>query len=147
MSWQPYATFAVQGQPKGQPRPRAVNRNGKAAVYDPGTAEGWKDQVVLAARGARPAQPLTGPVRIRIAFYFDRPARLRRRKDPDGLIPHTAKPDSDNAAKAVLDALTEAGLWRDDAQVSSLTAEQYYAARGQPDGALVQVYTDQEGEP
>jgi len=36
-----FSTFA-RGAPKGQPRPRAFSREGKASVYDPGTAEGLK---------------------------------------------------------------------------------------------------------
>ena len=37
-----------------------------------------------------------------------------------------AKPDADNAAKAVLDCLTEIGVWPDDALVSVLLVEKWY---------------------
>lgn len=144
MSWARYAAFDVYGDPKGQPRPRAFSRGGKARVYDPGTAEGWKGQIALAAREYLPAQPIDVPVRVAVTFYFPRPARLLRKKDPDGFIPHTAKPDADNVAKAVLDCLTTVGMWRDDALVMSLVAEKFYAARGKPSGALIQIFTHQE---
>ena len=144
MSWQLYCAFDVLGEPKGQPRPRAFARAGKARVYDPGTAEGWKGSIALAARGSLPPAPIDCPVRVAVSFYFPRPARLLRKKDPDGLIPHTAKPDSDNAAKAVLDCLTSIGMWRDDAIVSSLIVEKHYAARGQASGALIQIFTFKE---
>jgi len=40
---------------------------------------------------------------------------------------HTGRPDTDNLAKAVLDSLTGIA-WRDDAQVSQLTASKIYVA-------------------
>jgi Holliday junction resolvase RusA-like endonuclease len=144
LSWQLFAAFDVHGEPKGQPRPRAFARGGKARVYDPGTAEAWKGDIALAARPFLPTEPIDSPIKVAVSFYFPRPARLLRKKDPDGLIPHTAKPDSDNAAKAVLDALTTIGMWRDDALVSSLIAEKHYAARGQVAGALIQVFVLKE---
>lgn len=146
MSWAPFVQFDVHGEPKGQPRPRAFARGGKARVYDPGTAEAWKGSIALAAGIAIQGPPpmLDAPLRVHVAFYFPRPARLLRKKDPDGLIPHTAKPDSDNAAKAVLDALTAIGMWRDDSLVCSLIAEKFYAARGKPSGALVQIFVYKE---
>jgi len=144
MSWQLYCAFDVLGEPKGQPRPRAFSRGGKASVYDPATAEGWKGAIALAARASLPPQPIDGPIGLAVTFFFPRPARLLRKKDPDGLIPHTAKPDSDNAAKAVLDALTTIGMWRDDALVCSMIAEKYYSAKGQAAGALIQIFTFKE---
>jgi len=144
MSWKLFCAFDVYGEPKGQPRPRAFARGGKARVYDPGTAEGWKGSIALAARDHLPPCPIDSPVRVAVTFFFPRPARLLRKRDPDCTIPHTAKPDSDNAAKAVLDCLTSIGMWRDDALVCSLIAEKNYAARGQASGALIQIFTQED---
>lgn len=146
MTWALLAAIDVYGEPKGQPRARAFydKRLGKARVYDKGTAEGWKGDIALAARPFVPAQPIDSPVRVSLNLYFPRPSRLLRKKDPDGLIPHTAKPDTDNAAKAVLDALTAIGMWRDDALVASLSVEKHYAARGQASGALIQIFVPKE---
>lgn len=144
MNWKLFCAFDVYGEPKGQPRPRAFASGGKARVYDPGTAEGWKGSIAMAARDHLPPCPIDSPVRMAVTFYFQRPARLLRKRDPDGVIPHTAKPDSDNAAKAVLDCLTSIGMWRDDALVCSLIAEKNYAARGQASGALIQIFTQED---
>lgn len=144
MSWKTFASFVVLGDPKGQPRPRAMAFGGKARVYDPGTAEGWKGLVALAARPHLPTAPLEGPVRVSTIFYFKRPGRLLTKSAPAGLIPHTAKPDADNAIKAVLDSLTLVGMWRDDAQVMSLVVEKHYAERNQAPGALIQISTWEE---
>ena len=142
MSWQPVCVFDVQGVPKGQPRPRAFARGGRAAVYDPGTAEGWKGAIALAARPFLPLVPLDCPLRLTVAFFFPRPARLSTKNSPDGQIPHTAKPDADNALKAVMDALTQLGMWRDDALVCSTIVEKLYAAKGQAPGAVIQVFKE-----
>ena len=140
MAWETYCTFDVYGNPKGQPRPRAFFRGGKAGVYDSGTAEGWKGQIALAAREYLPRIPFDEPLKLSVCFFFQRPKRLLARSSPEGSIPHTAKPDVDNAIKAVMDCLTQLGMWRDDAQVVSVYAEKVYIAKGQRSGALIQVF-------
>jgi Holliday junction resolvase RusA-like endonuclease len=128
--------FSVRGTPKGQPRTKAramKTRGGKwiAQVYNPKGSDGWKSGVTLAARQAGlPPVPWEGPVSVTIDAYFERPQRLCRAKDPDGPIRCTAKPDRDNIEKAVLDALTAVGLWKDDAQVCDGPVRKWYVAKG-----------------
>lgn len=126
-------SFFVPGHPKGQPRPRAfAKRYGStwtARVYDPGTAEGWKSCVALAAlphlRGK-----LAGPLMVTLEFRLARPkAHLKSNGllRPDAPAYHTSKPDADNLAKAVLDALTQLGAWPDDATIAELHVRKTYA--------------------
>lgn len=137
-------TFTVRGEPKAQPRPRAFARkfgNGKVAarMYDAGTAEGWKGLIALAAKPFMPAAPIEGPLRVDIDFFFPRPGRLMRKKDPDVPIPHDSKPDRDNCEKAVLDALTQLGFWRDDAQVCEGEVRKFYASKSGTPHAKIQI--------
>jgi Holliday junction resolvase RusA-like endonuclease len=118
--------FFVNGIPKGQPRGRAFVTGGRARIFTPGTAEAWKGDVARAAAWAAPAAPLTGPVRVDVAIWLPRPKRLMRKGDPDRSIWCTAKPDCDNLAKAILDALTVLGFWRDDAQVCAFSLTKSY---------------------
>jgi Holliday junction resolvase RusA-like endonuclease len=136
--------FIVEGVPKAQPRPRAfVNRaTGRASVYDAGTAEHWKSQIAEAAREHLPDKPLDCPVAIDIKFAMPRPKRLMRKKDPGGAMPHTSKPDMDNLAKAVMDALTQLGMWLDDSQVYEQRASKRYAFKGGRVGASVLIQPD-----
>lgn len=139
-------TFFAAGDPKGQPRPKAFARKMGgtfvARVYDPGTAEGWKAQAALALRPRLPATPCTDPLRVECAFTFRRPKghyRANGLVKPTAPTWHTAKPDADNAAKAVLDACTQLGLWQDDAQVVALVVTKRYADAGQLPGVHVLV--------
>nr|WP_237267712.1 RusA family crossover junction endodeoxyribonuclease [Tardibacter chloracetimidivorans] len=82
----------------------------------------WRQAVELAARHAR-AKPFTGAVEIRMAFRFAVP-----KTRPEYLgQPHTAKPDGDNLAKAVMDVLEAVGLLENDCRVSRLTVEKRWA--------------------
>lgn len=133
-------SFFAAGIPKGQPRPRAFSRGGHARVFDPGTAEAWKSAIASVAaehRGAFPA----GPIKVAIRYAFPRP-KAHRRKDGSlkaGIaVYHTGKPDADNAAKAVLDALTTLGVWSDDAQVAQLWVSKRYADDSAP-GATIEI--------
>lgn len=137
------------GEPKGQPRPRAcafrVGGKYTARMYDAGTSDGWKAAVIKAGASKRPDAPLLGPIAVCITFYFDRPkahfftgkrsAELRA----DAPILHIAKPDADNLAKAVLDALTDAGWWVDDSRVANLFIQKRYADAKRAAGAFITI--------
>jgi len=120
--------FAV-GEPKGQPRARACIRGKHAGVYDPGTADGWKMIVRHAARDAWDGATFTSPVSVSIRFCFPRP---KSHFDRHGKLREgtpcwkVSKPDCDNLAKAVMDALTSMQLWWDDAQVVKLSVTKQY---------------------
>lgn len=138
----------IPGEPKGQPRPKAFARGGRARVYDPGTAEGWKGLVALALRphlhrllrvaaeeplaydSASCYVPIAASWSVEMLFRMPRPASMRRRKPhpEDGEIPHAKKPDVDNLAKAVLDVCTTLRVWHDDAQVVDLRVRKVYHA-------------------
>ena len=121
----------IPGIPKGQPRPRAFARGGKARVFDPGTAEGWKSAIALAVLDAKLAGlPLEGPLHVSLKCFFPRPKShsTKRGLRPEAPVFHTSKPDADNVLKAALDALTHIGLWHDDSQVCSVRVLKSYDA-------------------
>ena len=137
--------FFVAGEPKGQPRPRAFSRGGHARVYDPGTAEGWKSQIAIAAKEYLPTKPIAGPVYLSIRFYMKRPKshfftgkRAGILRD-NARLPFVAKPDIDNLCKAVMDALKTLGMFSDDAKVWSLSALKMYATGPQATGANIEI--------
>lgn len=127
-------SFFVPGQPKGQPRPRAFamkfGNKYQARMYDAGTAEGWKSSVAGAAKEFLPATPVEIPLRLTLVFYMPRPkSHLNSKGNLKESAPvwFAGKPDSDNLAKAVMDALTILGMWKDDSQVVKLTSMKAYA--------------------
>jgi Holliday junction resolvase RusA-like endonuclease len=131
--------FFTHGLPKAQPRPRAFVRGRRASVFDPGTAKQWKLQVALAARAQQPEHPIVGPCAVAMIFYLPRPQRLETKSADPGRVPHIARPDLDNLAKAVLDALTDDDWFMDDAQVVQLDLQKWYAARDSSVGAAVRI--------
>lgn len=150
MSQGRHVSFFVAGEPKGQPRPRAFARKmgGKyvARVFDAGTAEGWKGNIALAAKPHTPAAPFTGPIEVSLTFLMPRPkghfrtGRNAHRLRDTAPIYHTAKPDADNLAKAVLDALTQiGGWWGDDQQVAQLGVDKFYPEPGGAPGCWIKV--------
>lgn len=139
--------FSVRGRPIPQPRPRflVVSRPGRRAFgrsYTPDQKVGpWRQAVAVAARLAARGAVIDGACEVEIRFYMPRPQRLLRRTSPAQAIPYTAQRanDADNLAKAVLDAITDAGVWRDDGQVYDLRVVRMYHAIGASPGAVVRI--------
>lgn len=136
--------FRIDGDPKGQPRIKATWRGAKIVTYTPGSADAWKNAMADVFRERLPPEPLDCPVRVDCRFYFRRPQRLLRKRDPEWAIPHTAKPDRDNLDKAVLDVLTAVGFIRDDALVYGGDILKFYVEKGAEPHALVIVSVDCE---
>ena len=62
--------------------------------------------------------PLKGALEVKISFEVKRPKTTRL---------DTPKPDLDNYLKAAWDALTVAGLWEDDYQITVVKADKKWA--------------------
>lgn len=92
----------------------------------------WREAVKQAALDVvAGAARLEGPVSVEVVFTFDPPksAPKSRRCWP---ITRSSG-DVDKLVRAVFDALTDAGVWRDDSQVVRLAAEKAHVG---DDGAL-----------
>lgn len=73
---------------------------------------------------------LTGAVRMEVVAYYAIPAsapKYKQRAMAEGVIRPTVKPDADNVAKAIKDALNKTA-YRDDSQIAILHVEKWYAA-------------------
>lgn len=104
-------TFVVLGKPIAQPRHRATFRGGFAKMYIPREhpVHDFKQRIIDEALRHNPVR-IEGCVRLDLMFAFAQP------KGRTGQF-KMGKPDLDNLEKAVMDALTTAGVWCDDAQV------------------------------
>ena len=139
-------TFYVSGEPKGQPRPRAVRMGPGVRIYDPGTADLWKQAVADHAELEQrlTPDPTTQPLMMELEFVMPRPRKHYRtgkkahELKPDAPIWHLTKPDVDNLAKATVDSM--AGIaYDDDRSIASLTATKRYAGPGEPTGCLISI--------
>ncbi len=120
----------VRGVPKPQGRPRIVRfRNGKAGLKDPETSRDWKNYIRLAVAEAWQGRPWHEGVELELEFYLPIPKSWSKKKQLaalDGRLRPTGRPDVDNLAKAVVDALMGIAL-EDDSQVVSLFTGKYYS--------------------
>lgn len=145
--WNLKLSVFVDGTPAGQPRVKAMVKNGKTQVYTPDTADAWKDSIILTIRGMVRGRvtPLKGPIFLRTLFFFPRPASGAPTERNRSYFKAT-KPDFDNLEKAVADAITGSGLWEDDDQVVKNLSFKVLASPEDHVGARIEVFS-WEGEP
>lgn len=121
--------FLVHGQPRPQGSKRAFVVGGKAVLTESAGAplKAWRSDVRDAAREALGDRgTLEGGVAVLVEFYLEPP----KRRPKDRPYP-SVRPDLDKLARALLDAIGSAGVWRDDAQVVDLTLRKRYAEEGE----------------
>lgn len=133
--------FTVFGIAAPQGSLRGYNRGGRVVlVSDNPKTRPWREMVAWEAGEAlRASGAFEGPVWLRLAFHLPRPKSC-----PKSRIRPSVKPDVDKLSRAVMDAITIAGLWRDDAQVVSLSAMKLYT-EGEP-RLVVQIRGDVPAE-
>lgn len=86
---------------------------GKPQFYEPSRLKAARQKLLAAVAQHRPETPATGPVNLVVTWCFPLD-RAGRHKHGD---PKVTKPDTDNLQKLLKDCMTEAGFWKDDAQV------------------------------
>ena len=119
--------IVVAIEPRAKARPRASSRGGR--VHKDKRTAAWEREFACLVNDRAPRHPMEGPIRLVVAFVMPRPKRLYRKKDPEGLVWTTAKPDASNMLKAVEDAL-QPTWYKDDSQIVQVEAFKYYAEKG-----------------
>ena len=109
-------------------------------MYDPGTANDWKTVVRNSCLNVWDQTMIDEPVSVTLHFRLPRPRSHFRsngllKENADNWV--TKKPDLDNLEKAVLDALTDIGLWRDDSLVVHVLKSKTYANGDESQGCSV----------
>lgn len=118
--------FTVKGEPKGKGRPRFTK---SGHVYTPNTTSSYETLVGLSYRNSAKGYKFTSPVRVTIRAYHKPPKGKSKAVVEDMLnsrILPTKKPDADNVAKIVLDALNKVA-WVDDTQVVEMMVIKRYS--------------------
>jgi len=126
-------TFTVRGNPVPQPRARVTARGKFAHAYTP-KAHPVHDYRKAIAVGAAAFPAMCGglseqPISVTIKLTFERPPSHLNKSGIKASAPRLPKPDVDNVAKAVLDAINGVA-WHDDSQVAELIVRKSYGTAG-----------------
>jgi len=122
-------TFRIDGDPIPQPRPRVSTSGGFGRAYVPKShpVHEFRTQVAHAARAAG-LNSRSGPVSVEIVATFGRPRSHLNKSGVKRSAPTLPRPDVDNVAKAVLDALQD--VIGDDTKVGRLVIEKAWGSEG-----------------
>lgn len=96
----------------------------------------WRADVRAAAEAAWAGRaPIDGPVVARMEFVLPRPRSTPKRRTP----PAVKRPDCSKLARSTEDALTSAGVYRDDALIVDLHVSKRLAELDEPPGARIRI--------
>lgn len=133
-------------QVHGIPAPQGSKRHVGNGVMVESSAKvkPWREAVKWATIEAAFEPFHDGPVRVLLEFFLPRPQghygtgrNACEVKASAPTRPHR-KPDLDKLIRSTLDALGEAGVWRDDSQVCYVEAAKWYADE-RPPGAVIEI--------
>lgn len=114
--------FSIPGTPIPQGSKRHVG-NGRMIEANP-KLRPWRAEVTRAALRALNGKPIfdkTDGILVELQFFLPRPKTVTRSMP-------TVKPDIDKLVRAVLDGITDSGIWPDDSQVVKLVATKNYTS-------------------
>lgn len=125
-------SFFVPIEPRGKPRHRSARAGGFMRSYPDAKGVRWESDFAALVSQHLPTGKLwtrETPISLSIDAFFDRPVAMQKQyKDGTwkfpGMPAHVHKPDADNVAKIVMDALTP-WLW-DDCQIAGLHVVKLY---------------------
>lgn len=137
----PLLQVFVPGRPAPQGSKRFLGRSGgKGITVESSKAVApWRADVrdAALAKLGNEVSPADGALSVHLEFVMPRPTSTPKRSTP----PAIKRPDLDKLARAVLDALGSAGVWRDDSQVVELAAQKRLAELDEKPGCRIQVAT------
>lgn len=135
--------FLIPGEPTGKGRPR-FTRSGHA--YTPERTASYEQAVRQAYRAEFPnAEPIPAGVQVAVTIVagYSIPkftSKVKAERMLAGEIRPTKKPDADNVAKAICDALNGIA-YHDDSQITTLCVSKHYMKNP---GCLVEISTSKK---
>ncbi len=114
--------------PFGKERPRVAMIGGHPRIYTPKSTETYEKEIRKAWEKVNGSEPFTGPLVVRLYFGLPVPkseTKGRKLQMLERKIRPATKPDIDNLAKSVLDALNGVA-YKDDNQIVTMLAKKCY---------------------
>lgn len=131
--------FKVYGEPVAKGRPR-FTRQGR--TYTPAKTKTYESEVAMLAKAAMQGEePLKTPIAVFIHATFPVPLSYSKKRRSDCLANyerHIKRPDADNIAKAITDAMNGV-VYEDDSQIVILHVVKLYGTDG-----MVEVFVQEE---
>lgn len=128
-------TFSLPIMPTAQQRPRHARFGNRDVTYKSADQQGNERTLEACLLPYRPGKPLGGPLELSFSAIFPIPRswpKRRREAALRGKMWHTSRPDTDNLAKQLKDAMTRLGFWQDDRQVAAFGhCEKIYGEYGE----------------
>lgn len=126
--------FTLNTIPTAQARARHGVVNGHSVTYKAGAQRANEQTLDALLAPHAPKEPMTGAVVLEFRAVFP-PAKSVSKKARAamlrGQVQHVKKPDLDNLAKQLKDAMTRLNFWGDDRQVVRMAGEKRYGEVGQ----------------
>ena len=125
--------FTLPIVPTAQARPKVTVRNGFAHGYKSKSQQDNERTLEACLLEHKPERPMKGPLALDFVAALPVPKSASRKKIADMLAGEEfpdKKPDLDNLAKQLKDAMTRLQFWQDDRQVVALGCEKIYAPTG-----------------
>jgi len=118
-------SFSVPGEPRGKGRPRFA----KGRAYTDAATASYENLIAINAKAAMAGrEPLATPVDVWVRINMQPPSSASKSRIAlmlSGDLRPIKRPDIENVAKAVLDAMNQI-VFRDDAQVCGLRVAKFY---------------------
>lgn len=121
--------FKIEGEPKGKGRPRFTRQGNYVKTYTPSDTVDYEDRVRFEYKIANRNIFFENPIKMNITCFFGIPKSTSKKKRSQMLIGDirpVKKPDADNVAKIIADALNSVA-YKDDTQIVDLSVKRWYA--------------------
>jgi len=125
-------TTFVAGKPAPQGSKRYLGA-GRPMIESSKAVAPWRADIRTHLLIAHDGPPLAGAVHLVLEFVLPRPTSTPKRRTPAAV----KRPDLDKLIRAVLDAVTSAGVWRDDSQVVQLDVRKRIAEADETTGCRI----------
>ncbi len=120
--------FPLHIIPKAKGRPRFFRMGKRVATYTPAKTRNYEENILAQAIQFKPQRPINGPIEVRLTFYMPAP-KMPKKYNPlieREILPVAKRPDLDNLAKAILDALNGV-FWEDDKLIYKQVLKKVYS--------------------